>query len=128
MPSLLYVDDKFVISGVTIDDNDAIKAIPGFNFNKKNSCWMSQADYKTYKQVRISFVDITISEEVEQWVRKHLAARERLKHIKNDPNVQLNNIISNKLYDYQRIDVNFMLKAERVINACDMGLAKRLKL
>lgn len=127
MPNLLYLDNKFVITGTTMDDNESIKAIPGANFNKRLNAWAWQADYKTYRQVQISFPDINISEDVELWVRKHLKARNRLKSIKNVEDVQLASDIAGKLYGYQRVGVNFMMKGQRVICADDMGLGKTLE-
>jgi len=127
MPSLLFIDNKFVISGTTMDDNESIKAIPGANFNKGLRAWAWQADYKTYRQVKISFPDITISAEVQDWVDRHIRGRERLKRIKNNQDVQLSSIIASKLYDYQRVGVNFLLKGQRVICADDMGLGKTLE-
>ena len=124
---LIYLDGKFALSGYCFNDLESIKAIPGFNFNKRCNCWMSQADYKTYKQVKISFVDIIISEEVEQWVRKHLAARERMKRVKEVTDITLTSNIASSLYGYQRVGVNFLLKGQRVICADDMGLGKTLE-
>lgn len=127
MINLIFVDNKFVISGTTMNDIESIKAIPGANFNQRMKAWAWQADYKTYSQVKISFPDINISNDVQIWVNKFLAARDRMKCIKNQQEVTLTRDITSKLYGYQRTGVNFMIKAGRVINADDMGLGKTLE-
>jgi len=127
MSSLVLIDGKFVISGTNKEHIDSIKAIPGATWSNRLKAWTWLPEYKTYRLLKVSFPDINISDGVQQWVDKFLRARDRLKNIKTQTEVTLASDIGNKLYNYQRIGVNFMVKGKRNINADDMGLGKTLE-
>jgi SNF2 family DNA or RNA helicase len=127
MSSLVLIDGKFVISGTTQEHIESIKAIPGATWSNRLKAWTWLPEYKTYRLLKVSFVDINISDGVQAWVDKYLAAVRRMKNIKNQQEVSLTSDIASKLYGYQRVGVNFMIKGGRVINADDMGLGKTLE-
>ena len=84
--NLLLIGNKFVISGTTPEDKEPIKAIPGSDWSSRMKAWCWKADYKTYKQILISFPSINVSEDVKIWVQKHLRGIQKLKSLKGvDP-------------------------------------------
>lgn len=129
MYNLMLIGNKFVMSGTTLDDRESIKAIPGSDWSKRLRAWSWKVDYKTYKQILISFPSVNIADEVRVWVEKHLRGVQKLKYIKtlSPTDLTFSNAIMDRLYPYQKVGVNFMKNGVRVLVADDMGLGKTLQ-
>lgn len=127
MPAIVLIEDKFCIGGLDQDGRDVAKNIPGANWSKRLMTYTWQPEYKTYKTIKQQFPGISVSDAVQKWVDKFLAACEKFETMKSVADVTLPVELGNKLFPYQRVGTNFMYKAKRVINADDMGLGKTLQ-
>jgi len=121
------MDEKFCIGGLDQDGRDTAKGIPGASWSKSLMAYTWKPEYKTYKTIKQQFSGINISEDVQTWVDKFLAACKRFEHMKSVGDVELPVELGKKLFPYQRVGARFMYKAKRVINADDMGLGKTLQ-
>lgn len=121
--TLLLLDNKFVLNNSTKDQLDTIKSVAGATFSYKIKAWTWKADYKTYTSLVKTFPQLIISSGVKIWVDKYLRAIQRMLDIKDlVPILKSENV--DKLYEYQKYGVNFMIKGIRVICADDMGIGK----
>lgn len=126
MPTLLILDDKFVISD-SYDYLDIIKSIPGHNWSQSFKAWTFVPEYPTYENIIRQIPEINVTDEVHDWVNKYLKSRQQMNNTKNLLDIKLPIPLNDVLYPYQRVGVNYMVKYKRVMNADDIGCGKTIQ-
>ena len=106
------------------EDKEVAKQVPGASWKGEWKSWTYPLEYQTVLEVKRRFPNVVISDNVARWMKQVEKRREQLINLKHLQDVPIEVTNSDKLYPFQRVGVNFIKEAKRVILGDDMGLGK----
>jgi ATP-dependent DNA helicase len=133
---LTIIDNKFskrrnLILMAPYEHNLLVKSIPGYSWSKENKGWSFPLGEGMINDIRLMMnlhnVSYMENNLIDIYLDEERAKRESVRDILTNEEVQLNVPYSDKLRDYQRTGVAFILQVGNALLGDDPGLGKTLQ-
>jgi len=98
-------------------------------WNKKKGVWEFPFTIESYEFLisKLAYFSVDISAKLNKEYKREKAEILKLKIIKESSDMKLDSKLSNKLYNFQRVGVGFLLLSSRALLADEMGTGKTLQ-
>jgi len=108
-------------------ENPLAKGLERCHYNVKQGGWEYKPTLETARRIRSAFPEMVMSKSAQSWFDWAATERESILAAKSSEDATLHTGVASRLYPFQRVGVDFMVKAKRVLLADDMGLGKTLQ-
>jgi SNF2 family DNA or RNA helicase len=111
----------------SFQENELANAIPGCRWNGGNKEWRFPLSELTIIEAKRQFPNLGLLGQCDQWYHRVMNRRDELVQMKKQIDTDISWAGADKLYPYQRVDIQTMNSVTRMLNANDMGVGKTVE-